>query len=277
MQQHSPLLTVLMAVYNNEEFVEDAINSILTQTYSNFEFLIIEDASSDSSFSIIELVSGRDPRIHVVRNKNNFGLGYCLRMGTRQAFGKYLARMDADDLSFPNRLEVQVDYLEKNQDIDIVGSTALEIDFLGNVGRFKGMPALNKQIVENIWACPIIHPSVTFRRQRIIDVGNYDGTLRRRQDYELWFRCVKNGLKFSNIQMPLIYYRFDHITHRKQSLELAIQQVKIGLNGCKMLKLPWWQKAAVTTPVWRAILPSSFQHFIYKFMSLFDPRNRKTC
>ena len=271
----NPLATVLMAFYNNEAFIELAIESILKQTFTDFEFLIIDDASTDGSCAIVDLASERDSRIRVLRNTKNLGLGKCLEMGTERALGKYLVRMDADDISFSTRLETQLEYLESNQDIDIIGSTAIEIDSTGKVGMLRLMPASNKQIAENIWACPLIHPTVAFRRRRVIEAGNYDGNLRRRQDYELWFRCVDYGLRFANIQEPLIYYRFDSNTHRKQSINLAIEQAKIGLRGCNVLGLPLWQRVAVTMPVWRAMLPVPLQHFVYRSLATLDPRNRK--
>lgn len=272
--ERSPRVTVLMASYNSERFVADSINSVLTQSYSDFEFLIVDDASTDRSPDILRHAARHDARVRVLWNEHNLGLGACLARGVEAARGEYIVRIDADDLCLADRIEQQVRHLDANPDLDVLGSGAIEISPAGKLGRHRRMPATHEKIVDSIWACPIIHPAVAFRRQRILDAGNYDSSLRRRQDYELWFRCVQYGLRFENVPTPLIYYRFDATWHRKQSLRLAIQQARIGLAGCQMLRLAWWQRLGVTVPMWRALLPSATQHLAYRALSRFDPRRK---
>lgn len=269
-----PSATVLMAVYNSEKLLSGSLESVLGQTHDDFELLVVDDASTDDTLAIVQEYALRDDRITVLRNESNLGLGACLAAGVEAAQGEVIVRIDADDHCFPDRLERQLCFLREHPDVDVVGGAAIEINDAGREGGRRRMPEMHEEIVRSIWACPFVHPTVAFRRQRILDVGNYDARLRRRQDYELWFRCAKAGLRFHNLQEPVIYYRFDANAHKKQPLRLAMQQAGIGLAGCKMLGLPWWQYMAVTVPAWRALLPGPLRHLVYRLSAVVDPRRK---
>jgi glycosyltransferase involved in cell wall biosynthesis len=269
--------TVLMAVYNDEEFLEESLDSILSQLSEDMELLVIDDGSSDRSRQILVDLARQTDRVRVMRNSKNEGLGYCLAFGTEQARGKYVIRMDSDDICLPGRFAKQVNFLDENPNIDIVGGFAIEIDAHGNKGIERKMPLSHAQIQSAIWACPLIHPTVIFRRERVLLAGNYQHQASRRQeDYELWFRCIKSGLRFANIPEPLIYYRFTPESQSKQRFKQAMYQVRVGWHGCLMLHLPWWQYLAVTTPIFRAIFPVRVSYFIYRLLKPFDPRKGLT-
>jgi glycosyltransferase involved in cell wall biosynthesis len=263
-----------MAVYNDEKFVAQAIESILPQLGNNAEFLIIDDCSTDSSPTILRCFADKNPHIRIIQNSENRGVGYCAWLGVCEARGTYIVRIDSDDICFPDRIKKQIDFLEKNPEIDVLGAAAIEIDDQGNRGRLRQMPLNHNDIAKTMWACPIIQPAVAFRRERILLAGNYSPKLRRRIDYELWFRCLKAGLRFANLPEPLVYYRFTPSSHRKQTLRRAFEQAQIGWNGCWMLKAPWWQYLAVMVPIVRAIFPPSLSHLIYRCLAPFDPRKR---
>jgi glycosyltransferase involved in cell wall biosynthesis len=275
MENNSLTATVLMSVYNDEVFVKEAIDSILPQLTSDIELLIIDDSSTDRSSKILQDFESQYLQIRLIKNEQNRGLGYCLAIGTEKAKGKYIIRMDADDICLPDRLSKQISFLEQNPDIDIVGGSAIEIDEKGNKGLIRQMPLSHQEIIKVIWANPFIHSTVAFRREKILNVGNYDAQIRRRQDYDLWFRCAKQGLQFANLPEPLIYYRFTANSHKKQRLNQAIDQAKIGWNGCRMLNLPKWQYLAVGVPILRAIFPSNLSHLIYRSLAPFDPRKKQ--
>ncbi len=114
------MVSIIMPVYNSSGYLSDAIESILSQTYSDFEFIIIDDASTDNSIEII--YSYHDPRIVLLKNDINLGVTHSLNKGIKHARGKYIARMDADDIALPQRIELQVDFLEKNPEFILVGS-----------------------------------------------------------------------------------------------------------------------------------------------------------
>jgi glycosyltransferase involved in cell wall biosynthesis len=266
--------TILMAVYNDERFVTQALESIQKQLNDDMELLVIDDDSSDKSLEILQDIEKKDSRVRLIKNDQNKGLGYCLYIGTKMARGKYIIRMDADDICLPNRIDKQISFLEDNPNIDIVGGAAIEIDEQNQEGQTRQMPEQHDKIAKAIWACPIIHPTVAFRRDKILLAGNYNPQIRRRQDYELWFRCLKAGLRFANLAEPLIYYRFSQNSHSKQRLKHTIEQVKMGWQGCWMMKLPLWQYFAVIVPLVRAILPPPLSHWLYRSLAFVDPRKK---
>ncbi len=264
-----------MSVYNDEVFVEEAIKSVVLQLTEDMEFLIIDDYSSDRTSEIINDFQSQYSNIRIIRNEKNRGLGYSLALGVEQAKGKYIIRIDSDDICLSDRFAKQIQFLEENPNIDILGGGAIEIDENGKQGLIRAMPLSHEEIVKSIWACPFIHPTVAFKRDKILQAGNYNPQIRRRQDYDLWFRCAKQGLRFANLSEPLIYYRFTANSQKKQRLNHAIDQAKIGWEGCKMLNLPKWQYLAVAIPILRAIFPPSVSHLIYRSLAIFDPRKKQ--
>ncbi|MEA2235590.1 MAG: hypothetical protein QOC81_314 [Thermoanaerobaculia bacterium] len=187
----APLVTVLLCVYDGEGYLREAIDSILGQTYRDFEFLIIDDASRDATPAI--LASYDDKRIRIIRNPENIGLTRSLNLGLREARGALIARQDADDVSFRDRLARQVAFLERNGDVAVVGSQAVSIDELGRrrarLRRCETHLGIRWQLMyEN----PFVHSAVVFRRDLVLDrFGGYDETFRTNQDFELWSRLSR--------------------------------------------------------------------------------------
>lgn len=211
MSDYMPMISVVMGCYNSENTIQYAIDSILNQTFSDFEFIIIDDHSTDRTYEICQ--SYEDKRIICIQNAENKGLGYSLHIGLQHAKGKYIARMDADDLSHPDRLKVQYDYLEKHQEIICVGTRARKI---GNISLFSKMFSKNINTPldhEDIKAhlllgTPLLHPSVMFNATLLRKKSlNYNPNFRKAQDYELWSRMIWIG-KMTNIKKILLYYRF---------------------------------------------------------------------
>ena len=186
----SPQITVLMSVYNNEKVVARAIGSILNQTYKDFEFLIIDDASTDDTSRIID--SYKDKRIRTIRNKNNLGLTKSLNIGLRTAGGKYVARIDADDISLPERLAKQIDFLEENPDFVLCGTSYHIIDKKGNTIKdivYNTNP--EKLYYDLNFQNIIAHSSIMFKKGKVLSVGGYSDKYRYSQDFDLWQRLVR--------------------------------------------------------------------------------------
>jgi glycosyltransferase involved in cell wall biosynthesis len=270
-----PDITVLMSVYNGRPYLNEAVESIVEQTHEDFEFLIIDDASTDGSRSILEEWAGRDGRIRLILHDENRGLGYALAEGIKEARAPWIARMDDDDIAFPDRLERQVQYLEEHPNIDILSSWAIEIDAQGEPIRLRQVPTSHEDIIRLIWTIPVIHPAVLFRRESIQRVGSYSSALRRRQDYDLWFRCAAAGLRFANIPEPLIYYRFTDDYYSKNDLRTALDQVQIGWKGCRMVGASPVAYVGVMAPLVRALLPKRLSKFIQLLLHKFDPRQEQ--
>ena len=201
-----PIITVLMTVYNGESYLTEAIESILYQSYADFEFLIIDDASTDSSNKII--LSYKDDKIRYVRNDYNIGQTASLNYGLNIANGKYIARMDQDDLSHKDRIQTQIKYLINNKNIIVVGSWANSIDENGVHNYEIIHPTKPDQIKESITCgCPLSHSSVMFEKDRIIQLGGYPSKFKYAMDWGLWMECIKNDFRIANIPKRLVSIR----------------------------------------------------------------------
>lgn len=215
-----PKVSIVMSVYNGENNVNRAIKSILTQSFKDFEFIIINDGSTDSTSE--KLNKFKDERIIIYDNRTNLGLAKSLNIGIKKASGKYIARMDADDVSMKNRLETQASFLEKNSDIAMVGSNAIGFDgksnFLGKSKLPLKSDCIRKRLIIN--NC-FFHSSVMVRRKVIYDIGFYNKNMKYAQDYDLWLRMVAK-YKLVNISEPLIkhleYSSLDYNNLKKRKI-----------------------------------------------------------
>jgi glycosyltransferase involved in cell wall biosynthesis len=203
--QNPPKVTVLMSVYNGEKYLREAIESILNQSYSDFEFLIIDDCSTDSSASILAEYTESDSRIYILKNKKNLGLTKSLNIGLRSARGEYIARMDADDISLPNRLKTQVDFMDKHSDIGVCGSAIQAFQAKESV---TSPPKDHKRIVIGLLQDnPVAHPTVLIRTSILKEHEIfYNEDFIAAQDYELWVR-LSRVTKFENLTCVLLQYR----------------------------------------------------------------------
>lgn len=202
-----PDVSVIMAVYNGELYIREAIESVLRQTYGNFELIIINDGSTDRSLEIIKTFD--DKRIKII-TQNNEGPAGARNKGIKAAAGKYIANLDADDICLPQRLEKQVEFLDKNPEFVIVGSNGFITDRHGTVIYTSSYPVIDDLIREQLPETPFINSSVMFRKEAALKAGGYYEPINRYkiycEDCILWNRMAKSG-KLANIREPLIYYR----------------------------------------------------------------------
>ena len=201
------LISVVMPVYNGEKYLREAIDSILTQSFNDFEFIIINDGSTDNSKLIID--SFDDERIIYVEQKNK-GLAKALNLGISYSKGEFIARMDADDISMPYRLMNQYLFFQSHPHISVVSGSFSYIDNNGSyLGRSFAItnPFLVKKKLLNS-GCIICHPSVMMRRKDFYSVSGYSEIMGNRfTDYHLWVKFIKNGFKIQNMSEILIKYR----------------------------------------------------------------------
>ena len=203
----APTVTVLMSVFNGEKFLREAIDSILEQTYSDFEFVIYDDSSEDRTNEIIQ--SYDDSRIRYIRNVENKGLTYNLADGINRSKAKYIVRMDADDIAFPERIEYQVAWMDLHSDISIMGTSVSYFKEVPGDGGIALQPTGDSEIKAKLFIdFTLLHPTIILRRESLQKRGiNYNTEYRYSQDHALYFDCIKAGLRFANIRTPLLYMR----------------------------------------------------------------------
>lgn len=227
-----PEVTVFMPVYNGEKYIKEAIESILNQTYKNFEFLIINDGSTDRTVDIIR--SFNDSRIRLVNNDQNRGLPYTRNKGLKLARGKFIALMDSDDISKSRRLETQIKYLKKNEDIHVVSSTVEELigDKINKPKKrfFKNENASIGLMFRN----NVGNPAATFRKDFIIKNNiKYREECFIGQDYAFWIDCQKYG-NIHIMRTPQLIYRTGHDNITKRSTKVNNRERKMLLDEVRI-------------------------------------------
>jgi len=194
-----------MAVYNGEKHIKPTIESILTQTFEYFEFVIVNDCSTDATVEIIN--SYKDPRITLHNNDRNYGQTKSLNIGMNIARGKYIARTDAGDISLPERLEKQLAYIKVNPDIKVLGTSAFTYDKSGKVQKIVHMPMTKPSILQRcLFTTPVVHISVLMEGETIRSLGGYNEDCHITADYELWSRLLRNDFNLANMKEILVGY-----------------------------------------------------------------------
>jgi glycosyltransferase involved in cell wall biosynthesis len=214
-----PKVSVLMSVYNGASYLRQSVQSILDQTFLDFEFIIVNDGSTDNTQEILESVS--DPRVQVLMQPNT-GLTKALNRGLKLCRGEFIARMDADDLSMPERLERQLIFFDKHPEVGMVGTAYFEIDDNGRVLSEKACLLEDNQLRKVLIKYnPFCHTSTMIRKSVLSRVGFYDESFPYAQDYELWFRIAKH-YKLANLPQFLTKNRIrdDNISFAFESQQL---------------------------------------------------------
>ena len=225
----TPKVTVLMTVYNGERHLRECMDSVLGQTFSDFEFLIIDDCGSDNSKDIIN--SYKDRRIRLIENDVNLGQVKSLNIGLDDARGEYIARMDQDDIIMKNRLDRQVDFLDRNKDISLVGAWGEVIDEKGKIFTRARLPLRNEEIIGTALFCGyfLMHPSVTFRKDVVMDAGKYDENITFSEDYDLWTRLMLKRRKLANMPEYLVRFRYHKKSSSRQFPQTQVNNVRVSI------------------------------------------------
>lgn len=225
-----PLVSVILPAYNAESFITETIQSILNQTYQNFELIVINDASTDNTESAVN--SFNDSRIKYFANSTNLKLIKTLNKGISLSKGKYIARIDADDICHPRRLELQVTFLTNNPDIAVVGTDIYLIDKSGLVyGRgvsIETRPNFIKWSLQR--RCCLYHPSVMFNKQLVGTSLYYDEKFINAEDYELWLRLTST-FKIANIHKPLVFYRIHNASISQTSNQISVRSMLLAIES----------------------------------------------
>lgn len=243
-----PLISVVMPVYNTEAYVGEAIESVLNQTFTDFELIIVDDGSTDRSLEIINSFAKKDSRIRIFVNESNLGVSKAITRGFKLARGKYIARMDADDICLPHRFEKQIGFMQENPGVGLLGTWGKVIDVDGNFVANWKMPTQTEFIKwVLLWESPLIHPSVLASRNYLLEGLPFQ--FNHGQDYELWDRMAQ----FVNIEnLPEI-----HLIRRSQPNSIGQTQPQ----SQRTTKMKISQRA-----VNRLIAPQKMPLSVFEFM-----------
>jgi len=203
-----PSVSVVMSVYNSDRYLRESVESILNQTFTDFEFIIIDDGSTDDTYGILQEYSNTDNRVKVVSRENR-GLVYSLNEAIDLAKGEYIARMDGDDISLPDRFEKQVAHLNQNDDVVAVGTRIVLIDECGRPLMEWNHKHSHDEIVPRLLigdGSALTHPAVMMRKAAVIEIGGYDEIFQVSQDLDLFIKLSEIG-KLENLPEVLLYWR----------------------------------------------------------------------
>lgn len=264
-----PKVSVIMSTYNCKDF--DALNksviSIINQTYSDWELIIYNDGSTDNglTFNYIQKLQKLDSRIKIIDCPTNHGLAYAKNQMIKVSTGKYITAQDDDDISHPERLRKEVNFLDKHQKYAFVGTTATVFDKNCAWGHY----ALDKTPNKNsfLWNSPFLHPTVMFRKNALQKVNGYRVAKEtmRAEDYDLFFRLYAQGLKGYNIQEDLYEYRIENDPSKKyRPMSDRIQEAKVRYKGFKSLGMSVKGFPYVIKPILIGLIPQRIFYLIRK-------------
>ncbi len=218
-----PKISIIMPVYNTQDYLAEAIESVLDQTFYDFELIIVDDDSSDKTLNIAKKYAKKDERIKIIKNEINKNIGASLNNGIYYSSAKIIARMDGDDISMPTRLEKQYKLLSKNKELAVVGCNMITIDEEGNeIGRRSyttDSEALKKKMFRY---SPFAHPSTMYRKEVFQESGGYNPALSPTEDLDLW---MKIGRKYELSNVP--EYLFKYRVYKRSSSHKRLRNVEI--------------------------------------------------
>ena len=253
-------ISVIMAVYNCAEYLPDAIESILNQTYTNWELILCDDASADNTYEVAKRYRDSNPeKIILVKNKENKKLSYGLNKCLKLANGKYVARMDGDDKCLPERFERQVAYLKAHPEYDLVGTAMQRFDD-------KGLGGINYSIDNPDYYTlrrhvPFHHATIMTYKYVYDKLDGYTDLpqVERVEDYDLWFRFYALGFNGNNLRDPLYLVREDRNAVKRRKRKYRINGIRTTIKGFSLLKYPrWWLIEPISVSLMKCVIPNKF-------------------
>lgn len=234
-------ISVIMGIYNCERTISEAIESILSQTYSNWELIMCDDCSTDSTFCIAKQYAHKYPeKIILIKNEVNSRLSFSLNHCLKYATGEFIARMDGDDISKPERFEIQMKYLHDNPDIDLVGTAMQRFSEEGLADIMRSIEHPDYYTLHN--AQPFHHATIIARKEVFEKLNGYIVSKRtnRAQDYDLWFRFYHAGFKGENLPDALYLVRDDAAAIRRRTIKVRFYSLQTTWIGFRLLEYPWY-------------------------------------
>lgn len=233
-----PKISVVMGVYNGAKWIETAIESVLNQTFTDFELIICDDGSTDNSIDIVQNFVAKDNRVKLLKNTKNLGLAPTLNKCLEAANGEYIARMDDDDVSHPNRFEIQVEFLDSHPEYAIVGTSRNMFDNSSTWGK-EVVDGERTKLDIYLGRC-FVHPSVMMRRKALNDVNGYTTSFEteRTEDFDLWCKLYEKGYKGYNLKDILLDYYESRDSYRKRKYKYRVFEYRLKKKWRKRLGIP---------------------------------------
>ena len=267
-------VSIIMATYNCEDTLRKSIDSILAQTFKDWEFIICDDCSTDGTLQVLNDYSEKHPnKIIVIKNEVNSKLAYSLNHCLEYAKGEYIARMDGDDISLPERLEKQVKFLDEHPEYSVVSTAMTPFDENGmRPARFM-KPEPTKDDLLN--RSPFAHATILMRREAYDAVGGYTVSKRtqRAQDYDMWFRFFALGLKGYNMQESLYLVLEDDNVIKRRTFRSRCYEVQTKIKGYRLLHYPIYKYIFAFKPVVSALIPTAIMQKYHKKTDANSKRN----
>lgn len=232
-------ISVIMGIYNCQETLAESIDSLLNQTFNDFELIMCDDGSADGTYQIARSYCERFPeKIILLKNEKNMGLNYTLNQCLKAAKSPYIARMDGDDISLPQRFEKEVEYLDKHPEFAIVSTPMIFFDETGDWGRNYRIE--NPQIIDFVKHAPFFcHAPCMVRREAYMDVGGYtvDKRFLRYEDCNLWYKMYAKGYRGHNLDEPLYKMRDDRNAYKRRSFSSRLRALYVKGHGFRLVKM----------------------------------------
>lgn len=260
-----PKVSIIMGAFNCADTIPFAIESLQIQTFKDWELIVCDDCSTDSTYRVISDLMLKDPRIQLIKNETNSRLAATLNHCLQRVRGQYVARMDADDICLPDRLEVQVNWLDEHPEFDVVGGGILLYDETGEHEVLLNPEFPNvKYMYRHI---PFFHPTIMMRREVYDNLGGYVVAKRtnRGQDMDLWFRFFSRGYKGYNLQRVILKYH-DSLSDikKKNSISAAWGFSQTMFLGFKANKYPFYKYIWIVKPILVSLFPKSIIFKLHK-------------
>ena len=260
------MVSIIMGVYNGASTLKNAIESIISQSYQDWELIICDDYSTDDSLQIMREYEKKDSRIVIIQNKQNSGLAASLNHCLTVVRGEYIARMDCDDLSVPDRLEKQVAFLDLHPEYDLVGTLMQGFNENGllDIVHHKTIP--NKYDLPK--GAPFFHATIMIRTAVIKALNGYRITKHtvRTEDVDLWYRFFAMGFTGYNIQEPLYLVRMDDAAYQRRKFKYMLHASYIIWYGCPMVGLPFYYRIFCLKPILSWLIPSNVKQKMRKLL-----------
>lgn len=260
------MVSIIMGVYNGADTLGEAIESIINQTYRDWELIICNDCSTDNSYEVMQYYAKRDARIRIIQNEYNCGLAASLNHCLEIVQGEFIARMDCDDLSSPERLERQVDFLEHHSEYELVGTFMQAFDETGKLNIVSNKLCPTKYDLPK--GAPFSHATILIRTHALKWLNGYyisKHTIRT-EDVDLWYRFFAAGFCGANLPEPLYWVRMDASAYKRRKLKYMLHASYIIWYGCDMVNLPFYYKIYCIKPLLSWVFPRQLKIALRKVL-----------